>query len=140
MGKSYWLFKTEPGTFSFQQLLKDGTTNWNGVRNFQARNYLKTAKQGDLALIYHSGDERQVVGVAQIVRDAYPDLDDKKPGDWVQIDIAPLYTVKNPVTLKEIKSTPALQNLPLLKQSRLSVMPVTEEHFQILMKMGGVTK
>src|SRR5687768_6374766 len=102
MTPSYWLMKTEPETYSFAQLLQDKKTNWNGVRNFQARKYLNALKEGDLVLIYHSGDERSVVGIAQIIREAYPDPDPKKKGDWVQVDLKPVQGLKVPVSLSQI--------------------------------------
>lgn len=132
----YWLFKSEPETYSFAQLLKDKKTNWDHVRNFQARNFLRQAAQGDLALIYHSGDEKAVVGVAEVVREAYPDPDPEQKGDWVQIDLKPVEPLASPVTLKEIKATAALATLPLIKQSRLSCMPITASHFATLLKLG----
>ncbi len=132
----HWLFKSEPGTYSFDQLLKDQKTNWNGVRNFQARNHLRNAAPGDLALIYHSGDERAAVGIAKVIKGAYPDIDPKKPGEWVQIDLAPVEALPCPVTLAAMKSTPALKDLQLIKQSRLSCMPVTEAEFKKIVEMG----
>jgi len=137
MRTSYWLLKSEPEKYSFAQLQKDGSTNWNGVRNFQARNYIRTMKKGDTALIYHSGDERAVVGIAEITRDAYPDLDPKKPGEWVQVDLAPVQPLKRAIPLSEIKGTLKLTTLPLIKQSRLSVMPITPEHFKEIIKLGN---
>ena len=133
---SYWLPKTEPETYNFSQLHKDKKTNWNGVRNFQARNFLRQAKEGDLALIYHSGEERAVVGIARVVRSAYPDPDNKKPGDWVQIDLQFDSKLKNPVSLKEIKTEKRLKDLLLIKQSRLSVMPVSSQDFKLILNMG----
>lgn len=133
---SYWLLKTEPGTYAFQTLLRERRTNWNDVRNFQARNFLRKMSKGDIALIYHSGDERAVVGVAEVIREAYPDLD-PEGGDWVQVDLKALNPLPRPVPLKEIKATSPLKDLPLIRQSRLSVMPVTAEHFQTLLKLGG---
>jgi len=132
----FWLFKSEPETYSFAQLLKDGKTNWDHVRNFQARNFLQKAVKGDLALIYHSGDEKAVVGIAQVVREAYPDLDPEKAGDWVQIDLKPVESLPTAVTLKEIKAMAALATLPLIKQSRLSCMPITASHYETLVKLG----
>jgi predicted RNA-binding protein with PUA-like domain len=132
----HWLFKTEPETYSFAQLLKDGKTNWNGVRNFQARNFLMKAEKGDLALIYHSGDDKCVVGIAKVIKTAYPDPDPEKSGDWVQIDLAPVEKLNRSVTLKEIKATPALADILLIRQSRLSCMPVSEKHFETLVRMG----
>jgi predicted RNA-binding protein with PUA-like domain len=133
----YWLLKSEPSTYSFDQLLKDKKTNWNGVRNFQARNFLNTAKKGDLALIYHSNDDKAVVGIAKVVREAYPDKDPEKAGDWVQIDLAPVEKLKTPVTLAEMKSSPKFKDLLLIKQSRLSVCPVSEVHYKLILKMGS---
>ena len=136
MGTSYWLLKTEPETYSFAQLEKDGSTNWSGVRNFQARNFIREMKKGDTALIYHSGDERAVVGIAKITRSGYPDLDPKKPGEWVQVDLAPVRPLKCSVSLTVIKATSELATLPLIKQSRLSVMPITLAHFNKIVKLG----
>jgi predicted RNA-binding protein with PUA-like domain len=134
---NYWLLKTEPSTYSFEQLLQDGKTNWNGVRNFQARNHLKKMKLKDIALIYHSGDDKAVVGTAEVTREGYLDLDSKKPGEWVQIDLKPVSGLAKPVPLSEIKKTPALAEMPLIKQSRLSVMPITKKHYETLLKLGG---
>ena len=140
MTKSYWLLKTEPETFSFEQLVRDRQTNWSGVRNFQARNYLKTFHNGDLVVIYHSGDQKAVVGIAEVVREAYPDLDPKKPGDWIQVDLKPVQALQKAVTLAEIKKTPSLSDIKLIKQSRLSVMPISANHFKMITKMGGITE
>ncbi len=133
---AHWLFKTEPGTYSFQQLLKDGKTNWNGVRNFQARNFLREVAPGDQVLIYHSGDERQVVGLAQVTRGAFPDPDPRKKGDWVQLEIAATRSIPHPVTLQELKAHPDLAELLLIRQSRLSCMPITSREFKIILKLG----
>lgn len=138
MATSHWLLKSEPNTYSFSDLEKDKSTHWDGVRNYQARNHLRNARKGDLALIYHSGDERAVVGIAEVTREAYPDPDPKKAGDWVQIDLKPITKLKEPVSLKQIKSAPVLKDLPLLKQSRLSVMPITSRHYKAILKIGGV--
>lgn len=135
---NYWLLKTEPETYSFATLLKDKKTNWNGVRNYQARNNLKKISKNDIALIYHSGKDKAVVGIAQVVREAYADLDDEG-GDWVQIDLKPVEELARPVSLKNIKSNKLLGDLPLIKQSRLSVMPISKAHFDILVAMGNPT-
>ena len=132
----YWLLKSEPSTYSFDNLIQDGKTNWNGVRNFQARNHLAQISRGDIALIYHSGDDKAVVGIAKVIKEGYPDLDPKKPGAWVQIDLAPVKALPRPVTLAEIKSKPALKTVPLIKQSRLSCMPITAAHFDAILKMA----
>jgi predicted RNA-binding protein with PUA-like domain len=137
---AYWLLKTEPETYSFDQLIRDKKTHWNGVRNFQARNFLREAEVGDLAIIYHSGDERAAVGLAKVIRSGYPDLDPAKPGDWVQIDIEPVTKLAKPIALSEIKNETALKDILLIRQSRLSVMPITEMHFQTILKMSGDTQ
>lgn len=137
MKPSFWLMKTEPGTYSFSQLLKDGKTNWSGVRNFQARNNLNAIKKGDIVLIYHSGDDKSVVGVAKVVREAYPDPDPKKKGDWVQVDLEPVEKLGNPVPLGEIKGTRELKDMMLVRHSRLSVMPITGDHYKRILKLGG---
>lgn len=133
---AYWLFKTEPETYSFDQLAKDKKTNWNNVRNFQARNHLRNAKKDDLALIYHSGDGKQIVGIAKVVKEAYPDVDPETPGEWVQIDIGFLSKLNRPVTLAEIKKSKALADLPLIKQSRLSCMEIKKSHYDEIIKMS----
>jgi predicted RNA-binding protein with PUA-like domain len=137
MKASHWLFKSEPETYSFAQLLKDRRTNWNDVRNFQARNFLRKAAPGDRALIYHSGKEKAVVGIAEVVREAYPDID-PEGGDWVQIDLKAIEAFPVPVTLAQIKSTPELQDLMLVRQSQLSCMPITPLHFKLLTRLGGI--
>lgn len=136
MSVQYWLLKTEPSTYSFQRLQKEGKTNWNGVRNFQARNHLRTIKKGDIAVIYHSGEERSAVGLARVVKEAYADPDPKKPGDWVQVDLEPIQPLPAPVALSTIKSTAALKDIPLIRLSRLSVMPITYRHFESLVKLS----
>lgn len=134
----HWLLKTEPETYSFSRLLKDRKTNWNGVRNFQARNFLREMEKGDLALIYHSGDDKCVVGISEVSRAGYADPDPEKPGEWVQVDLIPVKEFKRSISLKEIKSTAALADLMLIKQSRLSVMPITKKHYDTLVKLGSV--
>lgn len=133
---AYWLFKTEPETYSFDTLKKEKKTNWNNVRNFQARNFLREAKKDDLALIYHSGDGKEIVGIAKVIKEAYPDIDPETPGEWVQIDLGYVSHFDRPVTLAEIKKTKALAELKLIKQSRLSCMPVSKAHFDLIVKMG----
>jgi predicted RNA-binding protein with PUA-like domain len=134
----HWLLKTEPETYSFSRLLKDRKTNWNGVRNFQARNFLREMEKGDLALIYHSGDDKCVVGVSEVSRPGYADPDPEKPGEWVQVDLVPVKEFKRTISLQEIKSTASLADLMLIKQSRLSVMPITKKHYDTLVKLGSV--
>jgi len=136
----YWLLKSEPSVYSYDQLVRDGRTNWNGVRNFQARNFLKEACVGDLALIYHSNEGKAVVGIAKVAREAYADPDPEMPGEWMQIDITPVEKFELPVTLEQIKKTPKLKDLLLIKQSRLSVMPVSKTHFDLIVKIGRMGK
>ena len=133
----YWLLKSEPEVYSIDTFAKDKKTNWDHVRNFQARNVLRACRKGDFVLIYHSNEDRAVVGVAQVSKEAYPDIDPEKRGDWSQIDVQFVLKIANPVTLATLKSTPTLKNLPLLKQSRLSCMEVGAKEFEIILKMGG---
>jgi predicted RNA-binding protein with PUA-like domain len=131
----HWLFKSEPETYSFQTLQKQKKTNWDQVRNFQARNFLKEVKKGDLALIYHSGDERAIVGIAKVVREAYPDPDTDRD-DWVQIDLAFEQVLARPIPLKELKADTVLKDMMLVKQSRLSCMPVTASQWNRVLKLS----
>ena len=132
----YWMMKTEPGEFSFEDLMRDGKTVWDGVRNYQARNNLKAMKQGDQVLIYHSVTEKAVVGIAEVSREHYPDPKDNPKQDWVVVDIVPVRLLKRRISLGEIKETPALSGLPLIKQSRLSVMPLSKADFDALVKLS----
>jgi predicted RNA-binding protein with PUA-like domain len=125
--------KTEPSTYSWEDLQKDKKTGWDGVRNFQARNNLKAMKKGDLALIYHSMDDKAVVGIAKITKEAYPDPKDK---DWVMVDIAPHQKIKSPVTLGQIKADKRFNNMVLVKNSRLSVQPVKPEEFDMIIALS----
>lgn len=136
---NHWLLKTEPSTYSFEQLKKDKKTNWNGVRNFRARKNLLAMKKGDLALIYHSNEGKSVVGIAEIASLPYPDPDPKRKGDWVQVDVKYQKPLKTPVTLKEIKARKSFEDFLLVRVSRLSVMPVSLAHFKAILKMGGLT-
>lgn len=136
MANAYWLLKTEPETYNFDRLVKDKRTNWDHVRNYQARNNLRRMAKGDIALIYHSGDDKAVVGVAKVVREAYADLD-PDGGDWSQVDVECVNKLARSVSLAQIKSLATLADLPLIKQSRLSVMPITEAHFKTILKLGG---
>ena len=132
---SYWLVKSEPFKYSWDDLVKDGWTYWDGVRNYQARNNLKAMKKGDLVLYYHSNEGKEVVGVAKVIKEFYqdPTIDDDR---WVVVDVEPVNKLNQPVTLSEIKNTKSLQKVPLITQSRLSVMPVTKKHFETIIKMG----
>lgn len=131
----YWLMKTEPGNYSWDDLVKDTQTYWDGVRNYQARNHMKNMKVGDLVLYYHSVDQKSVVGVARIVKEYYqdPTTEDDR---WVAVDIVPEYPLKKPITLSEIKSEPRLTDMVLVKSMRLSVQPVRKEEFDIIMQMS----
>lgn len=134
---SQWLLKTEPETYSFQDLIRDKSTNWNGVRNYQARNYLREMSRGDLALIYHSGKERAVIGIARVSKSAYTDATGQPDSNnWVQVDLVPVELLKNPVSLAQMKSLPELKELLLIKQGRLSVMPVTQLHFDTILQLA----
>jgi predicted RNA-binding protein with PUA-like domain len=135
MGKNYWLVKQEPESYSWTTFLKDGKTSWTGVRNFQARNNLRTMKKGDLVLYYHSVSEKQVVGVSKVEKEAYPDPTADE-GDWSTVDLVPVKTLAKPVTLDAIKADKVLKDIPLVRQSRLSVTPLNAEQFDRLMKLA----
>ena len=132
----YWLMKSEPSAYSWEQLNKDGKTNWSGVRNFQAAANLKAMKKGDHAFFYHSNEGLAVVGICEVTKEAYPDPSDKT-GKFVQVDVKPVAPMKQPVTMAEIKATPALSDMVLVKNSRLSVQPVTAAQWKAVCKMGG---
>ena len=136
---NYWLVKQEPETYSWTQFVADAGTAWTGVRNFQARNFLRAMRVGDLALFYHSGGEKQIVGLARVVREAYPDATAEE-GDWSAVDLAPVKALTKPVTLAAIKAELSLSALPLVRQSRLSVSPVTKEQFSRLLELGATRK
>jgi predicted RNA-binding protein with PUA-like domain len=138
MARGYWLVKQEPTKYSWDHLVRDGRTEWDGVRNFQARNNLKTMKAGDRVLFYHSVVGPAVVGIAEVAREAYPDASAKE-GGWVVIDLVPVKPLGKPVTLDAIKAVPALKDIPLLRQSRLSVMPIPKDAFDAIVKMGTAT-
>ncbi len=133
--KSYWLVKQEPDDYSWSDFKADGKTAWTGVRNYTARNNLRKMQAGDEVFFYHSGEEKAVVGIAKVVKIAYNDPTAKE-GDWTAVDLAPVKALRRPVTLCEIKSTPRLKNMPLVRLSRLSVMPVSAAEFQTIHKMG----
>jgi predicted RNA-binding protein with PUA-like domain len=131
----YWLIKSEPSVYSYSQLEKEGKTDWTGVRNFEARNNLRAMKPGDRCLFYHSGKDKAVVAVATVLTAAGPDP--TAPGeDWASLAVAPLVALKEPITLATVKKTPALKELPLITKSRISVVPVSAEHFKLILKMG----
>ncbi|HUA64256.1 MAG TPA: EVE domain-containing protein [Alphaproteobacteria bacterium] len=132
---NYWLVKSEPGAYSWSQLLKEGRTAWTGVRNFAARNHLRAMKKGDLVAFYHSGDEKSVVGLARVEKEHYPDPTADE-GDWSCVDLAPVKKVAEPVTLAQIKSDKLLREMAFVKQSRLSVSPTTKEQFERMMEIA----
>jgi predicted RNA-binding protein with PUA-like domain len=132
----YWLMKSEPEAYSWQRLLTEGKTLWEGVRNYQARNNLKQMQVNDLALFYHSVSEKAVVGVCKVSETAYPDPTDET-GKWVVVDVVPVETLAVPVTLAAIKATEALAEIALVRQSRLSVVPLTQAEFNLILSMGA---
>jgi predicted RNA-binding protein with PUA-like domain len=136
---AYWLVKTEPDTFSWNDQVKSGAKGepWTGVRNHTARRHLKDMKKGDRAFFYHTGEEKQVVGLVEVIRESYPDPTDKT-GVFVAVDIKAFQPMKQPVTLAEIKRTPKLKDMALVKYSRLSVQPVAPAEWALVCKMGGV--
>ena len=133
---NYWLVKSEPSAYSWDDFVKDGGTRWDGVRNYQARNNLRDMKKGDLVLYYHSGALPEVVGTAKVVKGSYqdPTTDDDR---WVTIDLAPVKPLKRPVALGDIKNEKRLKDISLIKQGRLSVMPVTKEEYDVILGMGS---
>lgn len=132
---AYWLVKTEPHTWSWDDQVREGTTPWEGVRNYQARNNLKAMEIGDLALFYHSGSERRIMGIVEVSSPYKPDPSDSTH-QFGMVDMKTVRPLAHPVTLSEIKEDPHLQNLPLIRQSRLSVMPIEEEAWRILCAKG----
>jgi predicted RNA-binding protein with PUA-like domain len=132
---NYWLVKSEPSVYSWEQLKKDKKTFWNGVRNYAARNNMRDMKKDDEVLYYHSNEGMEIVGIAKVVKESYqdPTTEDK---NWVVVDIKPVKKLKTPVTLAQVKKEPGLANMELVKNSRLSVQKVTEEEWELIMKMG----
>ncbi|TVQ10775.1 MAG: EVE domain-containing protein [Bacteroidetes bacterium] len=132
---NYWLVKSEPDAYSWERFEKEGKTMWEGVRNYQARNNLKGMKKDDLVLFYHSVSDKEVVGIAKVVKEYYPDPtaeDDR----WVVVDLVPVKALKKPVTLDQVKKDERLENVALVKQSRLSVMPMKREEFDAIVQLG----
>lgn len=132
---NYWLVKSEPEAYSWSQFVKDGRTAWTGVRNFAARLNLRAMKKGDAVFFYHSVTDKQVVGLAKVVKEAYPDATAEE-GDWSCVDLAPEKALATPVTLETIKADKVLSNMQLVRQSRLSVSPLTKEQADRLLKLG----
>jgi len=131
----YWLIKSEPNTYSWDDFVKLGRDHWDGVRNYQARNNMKAMKKGDLALFYHSVNEKSVIGIAKVVKEYYPDptIDDDR---WVVVDFVPERKLNNPVTLEAVKNNPKLADIVLVKNSRLSVQPLDKASFDEILKMS----
>ena len=134
---AYWLMKSEPGAWSWDDQVKKGVEHWNGVRNYQANNNMKAMKKGDRAFFYHSVDEKSIVGVVEVVREHYPDPSDES-GRFGMVDVKALMPVKTPVTLAQIKGDERLADLALVRQSRLSVVPVSDTHWKIICAMAGL--
>lgn len=132
---NHWLVKSEPTKYSWEKFEKEGSTFWDGVRNYGARNNLRGMKKGDLVLFYHSNEGMEVVGIAKVIKEHYqdPTTGDK---NWVAVDLKPFKKLKNPVTLAAIKKDQLLQNIPLIRQSRLSVMPVNKEEFDRILELS----
>ncbi len=133
--QGHWLVKQEPEDYSWDDLVRDGSTQWSGVRNFQARNNLRQMKVGDAVFFYHSGKEKCVVGIASVSKAAYPDPTAQEDG-WIAVDIKPQQRLPNPVSLADIKANAKLSDLLLVRQSRLSVMPVGESEFDEIVRMA----
>jgi predicted RNA-binding protein with PUA-like domain len=136
MAMNYWLVKQEPEAYAWDQFVADGVTNWSGVRNYQARNNLRAMKKGDQVLYYHSVTGKCVMGIAEVVKEHYPDTTAEK-GDWSAVDISPVKPLKHPVSLAQIKEDPELSEVALVRHSRLSVMPLTAAEFKRIVNLGN---
>jgi predicted RNA-binding protein with PUA-like domain len=134
---SHWLIKSEPEVYRWDQLVKDKQTRWDGIRNYAARLHLRSMKKGDEIFFYHSNKGTEIVGIATVIKEAYPDPTSSDPA-WFAIDIKPQKKLVKPVTLEQIKKEKKLSSMALVRISRLSVQPVTEEEWRIIMKMGGM--
>jgi predicted RNA-binding protein with PUA-like domain len=134
--KNFWLVKQEPSSYSWSDFLDERETAWTGVRNYTARNNLRKMKTGDQVLFYHSGEEKAVVGIAKVIRAAYADPTAEE-GDWSAVDLAPIKSLRLPITLRQIKNNPRLKQIPLIRQSRLSVMPLAKSEFHQIVEMGA---
>src|SRR5688572_19653076 len=136
---AYWLIKSEPFKYSWDQFVKDGKTFWDGVRNYAARNNLRDMRKGDKLLFYHSNEGLEIVGIAEVVKENYQDPTTDETA-WLVVDVKPVKKLKQPVSLKQIKAEPRLQDMALLRLSRLSVQPVKEEEWEIVMELAGEKK
>jgi len=131
---NYWLIKTEPGTYSWDDLVKDKKTTWDGVRNFQARNNLKAMKKGDITFFYHSGEDKAIIGTAKVSKEFFPDPKDK---EWIAVEITIERMLTKPITLAQVKADKQLSNMALVRNSRLSVQPVKNEEVDLLLKLSN---
>jgi predicted RNA-binding protein with PUA-like domain len=138
MAKATFLIKSEPSVYSFDKLVEDGVTTWDGVRNYEARNNLRAMKKGDLCLFYHSNEGKEIVGIARVKRPAYQDP--KTDDDWSAVDVEPVKKLKRPVTLAQAKAHPLLSKMALVKKSRISVVPVTPEELAVILQLGGAKR
>ena len=134
--KNFWLVKQEPSSYSWEDFTADDGTSWTGVRNYSARNSLRSMRKGDEVLFYHSGEDKAVVGIARVTRPAYPDKTATE-GDWSAVDLVPIKRLRCPASLRAIKENPRLRNIRLVRQSRLSVMPLNAAEFREIVRMGG---
>lgn len=132
---NYWLVKSEPSAYSWEELIKDGSTVWTGVRNYAARLHLRAMKKGDYVFFYHSNEGKEIVGLAKVVKEFYPDPT-APDEDWSVVELAPIKTLKKPVTLSQIKTEKRLKNMWLVKQGRLSVMPVTSDEYECILSLS----
>ena len=135
---AHWLVKSEPAKYSWDQMVADKRTHWDGVHNFQAANNMKAMKEGERAFFYHSNEGKEIVGVVEIVRTFYPNPNEPPSPHFGLVDVAPVMPVKTPVTLAEMKATPELAGMALIRQSRLSVCPVTDAEWAVICKMAGI--
>ena len=133
---AYWLIKSEPEVYSWDQLVKDKQTRWDGIRNYAARLHLRAMKKGDQLFFYHSNKGMEIVGIGAVVREAYPDPTSTE--DWTAVDVKPVKKLLNPVSLEQIKKEKKLADMALVRIGRLSVQPVSDEEWNIIMKMGGM--
>ena len=134
----FWLVKQEPSKYNWEQLVRDKETYWDGVRNYQARNNLQKMKRGDLVLFYHSVVGKEVKGICKVTKEFYPDPTSDDPR-WCVVDLRPVQTMRSPVTLDDIKSHPELEDIALIRQSRLSVMPLSKKELKIILKLGNTS-
>ena len=133
---NYWLAKSEPSTYSWERLVREGRAMWDGVRNYQARNNLRAMKKGDRVLFYHSVEGQEIVGIAEVAREHYPDPTAKDDPRWSVVDLVPVRPLKRPVPLSAVKSDPFLKDIALVRQGRLSVMPLAKAEFDRILELG----